>query len=834
MAQTSPPHPPDRGDTGLISQVRARADADTALEVRAGLLLLAALEGDEALDLALTDDIAKRPDAPPADTAPVRVPAAHAYIGSIAVQGFRGIGARSELQVPPGPGLTLIVGRNGSGKSSFAEAVELLLTGKNSRWATRSAVWREGWRNLHWTGPAEIDATFVIEGESKPVIARRAWAQDAADMEAGVTGVRGARQGNGLAVPGWSQAISTYRPFLPYNELGSIPDSKPSELYDMMSAALGLDALVDARERLRNRRLARKRQCDSAESVRKRWFPQIDALDDERARSCAAAIRKPRAGTWELDDVELVLEGAIEPPEGEIALLRQLQTLQAPRPEDVTGAITELRTALEAERATAATDAGRAQQFADLLDLSLAVHAGHGDGPCPVCGEGELNDTWRVRTEEELGRLRKEGAAAERAQRALEKARLDARRLLVEPPEALKRADQVQVDAAPLRAAWKRWTDVPADAAEDALMAHLEGTHRDLAAAADALRGHAARELESREDAWRPLARQLREWLPDARHAMRGSKAVAHLRSAEQWLQTETERFRAERFHPIAERAAEVWALLRQNSSVALEGLKLAGTTTQRHVVLDVTVDGADGQALGVMSQGEIHALALSLFLPRVLLPESPFGFVVIDDPVQAMDPGKVDGLARVLAMVATTRQVVVFTHDERLPESVRRLQIPAQLIEVSRRAGSVVECRQVGDPVTQYLDDARALLRTSDLPPPAATRAISLFCRLAIEAACTEAVRRRRIGRGEPHAEVEAVLIDARTLLQKLALAFFDDASRAGEVLSRVNRQSPAEADAVGWANRGPHEEDATRAAQSETYLETTARVTQRVRHLR
>ena len=38
---------------------------------------------------------------------------------------------------------------------------------------------------------------------------------------------------------------------------------------------------------------------------------------------------------------------------------------------------------------------------------------------------------------------------------------------------------------------------------------------------------------------------------------------------------------------------------------------------------------------------------------PRVLLPESPFGFVVIDDSVQAMAPGKVDGLARVLATVA-------------------------------------------------------------------------------------------------------------------------------------------------------------------------------------
>ena len=834
MAQTR--ETMDPGCADLIAQVLTRADADAALEVDAGLLLLAALTGDEALDRALASDDEghAEPDTPAANPVPVHPPATRSCISSIAVQGFRGIGARSELHVVPGPGLTLVVGRNGSGKSSFAEALELLLTGENRRWAQRSAVWKRGWRNLHWSGPPEIEATFAIEGERQPLSARRAWAQDAADEAAGVTTVRGARRGEGLAVPGWKAAISTYRPFLPYNELGSIPDSKPSELYDMMSAALGLDALVAARERLRKRRLVLKKQCDAAESARQEWFPDVDGLDDERARTCAGAIQKPRAGSWKLDDVELVLDGAIEPPESGIVLLRQLAALRAPGSDEVGAAAKVLEAAVEAERTTAATDAGRARQLADLLHGALAVHTAHGDRPCPICGEGRLTDAWRARTEAEVIRLREEAATAARARRTLEHARRGARGLLTAPPEILSRAGTVDVDAATLRAAWDRWTNLPADAADDDLVAHLQGTHGDLSTAAASLRDRAAAELERREDAWRPLARRLREWLPDARRAVRGSRAVAHLRAAEKWLQTEIERLRAERFRPIAERAAAVWALLRQNSSVALASLTLAGTTTSRHVALDVSVDGTDGQALGVMSQGEIHALALSLFLPRVLLPESPFGFVVIDDPVQAMDPGKVDGLARVLAMVAQTRQVVVFTHDERLPESVRRLQIPAQVVEVTRRAGSVVECRPTGDPVTQYLDDARALLRTDRLPPPAAARAVSLFCRLAIEAACTEAVRRRRIGRGEPHADVEATLMEARTLLQKLALALFDDAGRAGEVLSRINRGSRADADAVAWANRGPHEEDAMETSQSEAHIEAVERVTQQIRHRR
>jgi predicted ATPase len=58
----------------------------------------------------------------------------------------------------------------------------------------------------------------------------------------------------------------------------------------------------------------------------------------------------------------------------------------------------------------------------------------------------------------------------------------------------------------------------------------------------------------------------------------------------------------------------------------------------------------------------------LSLFIPRATLPESPFRFIVIDDPVQSMDPARVDGLARVLEAAARDRQVIVFTHDDRLP----------------------------------------------------------------------------------------------------------------------------------------------------------------------
>jgi len=189
------------------------------------------------------------------------------------------------------------------------------------------------------------------------------------------------------------------------------------------------------------------------------------------------------------------------------------------------------------------------------------------------------------------------------------------------------------------------------------------------------------------------------------------------------------------------------------------------------------------------MSQGELHSLALSLFIPRATLPASPFRFIVIDDPVQSMDPARVDGLARVLHEAARDRQVLVFTHDDRLHESLRRLAIAATVIEVTRSANSQVTTRAALTPVGRYIADAMALAQDKDLSPDVARRVIPGLCRLALEAACMEAVRRRRIGKGESHQAVEAQLLEAQTLTNLAALALFGDMEKAGAVMNHLNR---------------------------------------------
>ena len=375
------------------------------------------------------------------------------------------------------------------------------------------------------------------------------------------------------------------------------------------------------------------------------------------------------------------------------------------------------------------------------------------------------------------------------------------------PLPALERAAQVGLgrDAGILATAWASFQARPETNLGE-LADHLEATIDPVATAADALRDAARVELERREGLWRPVALELVRWLAEARVAYAGAAESERLKAEEKRLKDEQARLKQERFAPIADRAIEAWNVLRQQSNIDLERIVLAGEGARRRVDMSVTVDGVEGAALGVMSQGELHAIALSLFLPRATLDESPFRFVVIDDPVQSMDPARVDGLAQVLESVARTRQVIVFTHDDRLPEAVRRLGIDAVVLEVTRREGSIVEVVESNGPVSRHLADADAVAADESLPVVVAQQVVPGLCRAAIEAACVEVIRRRRLSRGESHAQVEELLDANPKTGSKVALALFDTAARAGEVPKTLAQWGESPANAFKVARDGAH----------------------------
>ncbi len=798
-------------DPGVRSLVLSRLEADSsAADGDWSGLVLSALEGRDALEAELLGGAAA-PRAAQARTSPALL---GAFLQSIAVEGFRGIGPLQTLELRPGPGLTLVVGRNGSGKSSFAEGLEVLLTGDSLRWKERAAVWREGWRNLHHPA-ASLNATFLVEGQRGPCLVSRRWEENAAFEAAEAAAQLHESPRSELASLGWTGPLRTHRPFLSYNELGSLLDEGPSKLYDALASILGLEDIVETLAALQEARRSREKALKDATDARDRLVARLREVEDDRARKVVTAVEGKE---WDLDAVDDALGGMASAGAGAAAdVLHGIASLEPPDPDRVAAASAAMREAAAAVRSARETAAARSRDAAALLESALQYHAAHGDGDCPVCGrKGALDSAWRKKQKEAVARLHDAAREADAVHERADAARRQWEGLAPLKPEALTRATELGLDLGPLVEALGNWVKAGSITDLGALADHVESASGPLREAVVRLRDSARAELGRKDDAWRPLAVEVAAWLKGARGAVTGASELKRLKAAEAWFKKAAAGIRDDRFAPIAEKAARIWEHLRQQSHVELGRIQLTGEGTRRRVALDVTVDGVEGAALGVMSQGELHSLALSLFVPRATLPESPFRFIVIDDPVQSMDPARVDGLARVLEGASADRQVVVFTHDDRLPEAVRRLDIAAEIIEVTRRAASVVELRRALDPVGRYIEDALAVAGTADLPSSAAARVVPGLCRLGLEAACMEVVRRRRLSRGEPHAEVERALSDAGRLTRLLALALFDDAERSAEVLPRLQREAGAPlAETVKQCAEGAHEGKATGAVE-------------------
>ena len=787
----------------LVSAVLMRLEADDDVPDDVQHVVLGALLGDEGLAEAL-DALA---DTRATQRAEEIAEPVGAYLSRITARAFRGVGERQSLPLKPGPGLTVVAGRNGSGKSSFAEAVEVALTGANLRWSGRTvqgAKWQEGLRNLHCSDAPEVAVELLVEGEGGgKTVVQRTWAEGAG-AEEGVAIVRRAGQpAQELSCLGWEDALTTYRPFLSYNELGDLLTGRPSELHDALASILGLEVITDARKRLADARKAMGARAKDVRSAAVDLRSRALDVQDERA-SRAAAVLKPRSP--DLAEVRVLVAGSEQSDEGVQRRLEVLRHLPPPDLGEVDRVATELRAADAAVDALAGTDAARSAALADLLTTALAHVAEHGDERCPVCGQTSLDDVWRTETETAVSRLAREAEAVRTAQRRREAALREARSLVVDPPAALRQTSDLgleHVDAA--LAAWTALVQAPQDAV--GLADHLEATTVDLVDAVGALTAEVAAVIARREDVWRPLALALAAWLPGAEAVAAETEHLRLVTAAESWLKKSEGALREERLAPLAQEAAQIWEALRQESNVQLGAVALTGSASMRRVRLGVEVDGAEASsALAVISQGELHALALSLFLPRATVTGSPFRFLVIDDPVQAMDPAKVDGLARVLARVAEQRQVVVFTHDDRLPEALRRLQLPAEVLQVERRSGSAVTVRQLGDHADRYLDDARCLMREERVVTEVRRRVVPGLCRLALDAACVDAIRRVRLAQGARHVDVEALLAQHLKLYPRLALALFNDADRTSDVLGRANGLVAGGANAVTAANKGAH----------------------------
>ena len=394
------------------------------------------------------------------------------WLKAVTVEGFRGIGPAATLELEPAPGLTVVVGRNGSGKSSFAEGLELLMTGVLKRWEKRPKAWTETWQCLHHDEPTRISARLLLEGGEEVSLAQT-WPHGAGYGDASGR----AEPAKVLAKYGWDRDLPSFRPFLAYAELATMFDTL-SSLYDALTPVLGLADLDTLAQNLAAARLQLDNQRKGVIAAREALIARLDP-DDDRAALVRGILDNRRV---DLDALTQLLEDTPVYTD-DITQLRRLAGLQLPTDEEIAEAFKALKVAERAHKDAAKTDAARATTLAGLLKQALAARdPSKLTDDCPVCGTADvLDDNWAANAGEQIAALESQAVAMTEANAALTAARSRVRRL----------------------------SDLPEPVTKDAVVEHV-GALRLRSDAASA-------ELTSRGAAWQELAGRVKEWLAQAR-----------------------------------------------------------------------------------------------------------------------------------------------------------------------------------------------------------------------------------------------------------------------------------------------------------------------------
>lgn len=763
----------------LYLEILERLIDDQSLTDRDRTLVDAALRGDADLGAALSDSSSDVPLVG-AQRAQARGPKPpRVFIEKISVRGFRGAGDHVELKLRPGPGLTLVVGRNGTGKSTFVDGLETLLTGTTQRWDERKE-WSAGWKNLGTEHAPLVSCELMAEGIGR-CVATRSWSHDAG-LGGGELTFSEAASGSEKAFD-WAAACSTEQPFLGYRQLATVVE-KPSSVFDALHSVLGLE-LFD---------VGIKRVDDAASSLTRRG-KDVDHQKKTALAALAASTQEGTAALLELLGAKRVDLAALE------ASLSQLESAQGEDDPELTAlaraslptldewknAGSDLETAIrDRDSAQSATLSGN-DQLLQLLDCALPHFETAGE-PCPVCGSqlvAEQVGAIRARAET-LREATSAYRAAEKRLKELQQAAVLLVGRLCEMPTALVELATATLSPADLSSLAARVRVSPSDARQAIL------DHEAHVTALREAQPLAVGEIQRRGAELRKATRPVAVWLEGARQDVSHKAHLAELKKTKAWLKATAEDMREARFAPLAAATVSNWKTLGADSSVVLSGVKLAGSKTTRKIDLQVQVDGRDAPGVAVLSQGEVNCMALSLFLPRAITQTGPFRFVLIDDPVQAMDQVRVGGLAQVLHGAAQHLQVVVFTHDMRLVSSVRRQQLPATILEVHRHANSKLEVREFVTPHLRYLKDANAVAYSKGTSDELPRRVVPGFCRMAVEAACQERIYRTRLGAGGTFEAIDDLLREVRernNLFDLVSLAFYDDPSRWDDVVKRLKQ---------------------------------------------
>ncbi|MGH1488192.1 MAG: hypothetical protein ACRBK7_02165, partial [Acidimicrobiales bacterium] len=448
----------------------------------------------------------------------------------------------------------------------------------------------------------------------------------------------------------------------------------------------------------------------------------------------------------------------------------------------------------------------RHETWTNLLEQAIILfdESGTSQISCPVCDRAVLGADWREHAATELTAHR----AATTNRIGLRKQIFDRRQQLLSfltPLQNLAQPRGVRSISELVAVADKAVEEVR----ESHDIPRIDQLVRDSIKHFETVRQDAESIQVLDQSRFKPAIEACRTWIEAEKRSCEFKESKRDLECARDWVSAEIDRQREYRMGGLSLEAAEIWKQLSPGDSIEFEAMQLLGSKSKRKLDLNCQTEGQSAKARSILSVGQMHALALSIFIPRATHTDSPFGFLFIDDPIHALDGIKIDGLAQVLHEIAKERQVVVCTHDRRLEAALETLRLPTTILRLERGVGSQVNVAAEENEVVHRLEDARSLASDSNIDDETRLIAVAGCCRTALEGAAARHFRRTAMASGLAIEQVEAELekVD-ESLWDKIELAVYGNQPTDRDTASRIQTDySKSIRDLIGLLNSSGHE---------------------------
>lgn len=711
----------------------------------------------------------------------------------VSIHNYRGISNEEPLTLlfDPTPGITVLHGLNGAGKSSVSDAIELGLTGNAPIAVGGTAGKAALWEPIHLSrgsSSARIEVILVSKDE-RLILETRLGQSGGVESHSAYLETATGRKTISLDAS-WQQALASHQPVFAYAALERrVQLSKDLATYFEGHLALG-GSFAAIQETIAER-------SNASNEALTRWRVAKDG-----AMRSLARIDAERLGDEQLVPLPSVPEPDIS--EDREDWLNSAGLLESGINSDSLPSATKAQLILSATRVQKSIR--RLEQAGTISEQLLsgvleqlhieAVDRHIDDAACPVCSTPDSN--WRsvleqaVKRNQSVAALRREVTADTKSLAADGVAFLEG----VLKIGALAPEDDPIYKSSSIGSAllnkFNNARDVGTDTQHSVLAATSDLAHWLQSQAAGIL----VDEAVARTDA-------IKQWRISRSRAVEDFAAVwkkEGVAAAESALWTST-----------SKRVEDIRSQLRKKRSISLEGKagarvkdlladaqlelkKISVLSTKASMEL-IDQNGRPVD-LGMLSAGQRNAVLLAPLLASV--DAGPFGFLILDDPVHAFDELRVDRLADALAKLAETRRVIVLTHDDRLKENLaaRTIECDTRLVDRSSVTGSV----QITDSShfwDQLLTDAGQVYDLAVAESGSAsdvTASIRGLCRISIDNALrTFTLRNAALSARDTKTDLE-LLDKAYTTEKRLHVAemLWDGPSRNNPVTRAIRECKP------------------------------------------